>query len=328
MMDEQEIAARLQTIKGYASATIAEADAVLLGLEAEPPPVEPPPVEPDGGNGGDIPPPSTQHVYLDPLWGGPIGSGGLKVRENMEWKGKEPRWEEKTDYVNPKMWNMNVTEIQYIGLNIPKQVRLFNPIFENITGAQHFIYLNHGHPEERNTIDFVIFGGFTKGMKAKNTWAEFKASKILIEDHVIEGSCSFQQYVRQRHGRQLVMVGGRGKGTVACRGWCHYVDVPGVAGQSWAGPLPYRSKDWMKIHTGADGPMAGKAYQGTELMYFGARSAKALVGVPSYDQPSKYPALNNIVHPDVGSCELKEEKGTKREGLVGYRELWGKAGLL
>jgi hypothetical protein len=321
-IDEAEFGLRLNRIKGHSSAIIAEADALLLAMEGEPPPIEPEPPEPA------VEPPKGQHVYLDPIWGGPIGAGGRKVRENVEWKGKQPSWEEKTDYVNPKFYNMTVTDREYIGQNIPKGVRLFNPIFENITGAEHFIYLNHGHSEEKNTVDFVIFGGWSKGLKAKETWSEFKATRILIEDHVIEGSCSFNQMIRQRHGRQLVAVGGRGLKPISCRGWCHYVDVPGVTGQSWAGPLPPRSVDWMKEHTGADGPMAGKAFQATELMYFGPRLAKAVVGLPSYNQPSKHQALNNIVHPDVSPCELKEEKGTKREALSGFRELWKMAGLL
>lgn len=323
MMDEQEVARRLNAIKDHAADIEAEADALLAAMEGDPPPVEPPEPEP-----GNPEPPSTQHVYLDPLWGGPIGAGSRKVVENAEWKGKSPSWAADTDYVNPKFYNTNVTDREYIGQNIPKNVRLFNPIFENITGAEHFIYINHGHSEEKNEIGLVIFGGFSKGLKAKETWAEFKATRILIEDHVIEGTCASNQYVRQRHGRQLVMVGGRGKGPITCRGWCHYVDVPGCTVQSWAGPLPYRSVDWMKLHSGAEGPMAGKAYQGTELMYFGERVDKALVGVPSYNQPSKYPALNNVVHPKVNPCELKDEKGTKREALGGFRELWRQAGLL
>ena len=313
MMDEQEATRRLQKIQELAASIDAEADALLQAME-----------DPDG----DTSPPSTQHVYLDPLWGGPIGAGGQKVVENAEWKGKEPKWADNTDYVNPKIWNHNGGSSYLIGDRIGRNVRLFNPIFENITGFSFLMYINHGHAEERNELGLVIFGGYSKGLKVKAAWAEFKASRILIEDHVTEGTCSFNQYVRQRHGRQLVMIGGRGKGTVAARGWCHYVDVPGVAGQSWAGPLPYRSADWMKMHTGEDGPWAGKAYQGTELMYFGPRLVKAEVGTPSYNQPSTYPALNNIVHPDVSPCEPKEEKGTEREELSGFRELWKRADLL
>ena len=321
-MNEQEAAERLRKIQEHAAAIDAEADALLQAMEGEPPP------DPDGGNGGDIPPPELQHVYLDPLFGGPIGSNGKKVVEKAEWRGKQPQWTENTDYVNPVFSNMNVPDREYIGQNIPKNVRLFNPIFENITCPEHFIYLNHGHPEERNEVGFVIFGGFSKGIKAKETWAEFKATRILIEDHVQEGSCSSNDYVRGRHGRQIVMVGGRAKCKTHLRGWCHWVDVPGMTVNSWSGPLPYRSKDWMKLHTGEEGPYKGKAYMATELMYFGPRVSKAIVGLPSWTQPSTYPALNNIVHPDVASCELKVEKGTKRQALGGFRELWQMAGLL
>jgi hypothetical protein len=325
-MDEQDAKAALQRIKGHiveigehAAEAEIEVDALLAAMEGEPP--DPSPELPEK------PAVDTQHVYLDPIWGGPIGSGSRKVVENSEWKGKSPRFAADTDYVNPRFYNMSVTDREYIGQDIPKNVRLFNPTFENITGAEHFIYINMGHSEEKNEIGLVIFGGYSKGLKAKETWAEFKATRILIEDHVVEGTCASNQYVRQRHGRQLVMVGGRGKGLISCRGWCHYIDVPGSPAQSWAGPLPYRSVDWMKMHTGEDGPWKGKAYQGTELMYFGARVTKATVGLPSYKQPSDYEALNNVVHPAVRDVELKDEKGTKREALGGFRELWKRAGL-
>jgi hypothetical protein len=317
MMDEQDAARRLNKIKGHASGIISEADALLAAMEGEPPPVEP----------GNPEPPKTQHAYLDPLWGGPIGSNGRKVVENAEWKGKEPQWADNTDYVNPKIWNHTTSDNYMIGDRIGTNVRLFNPIFENLTGFNYFMYINHGHPEERNELGLVIFGGYSKGLKAKAAWAEFKATRILIEDHVVEGSCSFNQYVRQRHGRQLVMIGGRGKATIAARGWCHYVDVPGAVGQSWSGPLPYRSEDWMKMHTGEDGPWKGKAWQGTELMYFGKGLTKALVGVPSGDQKSTYPALDNVVHPSVSPVEKKVEKNTTT-GELSWRELWKRAGLL
>jgi hypothetical protein len=275
-------------------------------------------------------PPKLQHIYLDPLWGGPIGSGSRRVIEGSkaEWKGKPPSWQENTDYVNPKMWDYKVSGRDYIGDRIPTGVRLFNPIFENITNIDYMMYINHGHAEERNTVNFVIFGGYSKGVKAKGAWAEFKTSKTLIEDHVIDGSCGFGQYVRQRHGRQLVMVGGRGKGIVAARGWCHWIDVPDVTAQSWAGPLPYRSKDWMKMHTGEEGPWAGKAWQGTELLYAGKTVKKAVLGVPSGGQKSTYPSLNCSVHPDLDLDEKEAVKGTKREALGGFRDLWRKAGLL
>jgi hypothetical protein len=317
-MDEQDVAGRLSKIKFHAAAITDEADALLAAMEDGNPGPNPEP--PDQ----IVDPPSTQHVYLDPIWGGPIGSKGRRVVEGdkCEWKGKAPQWSENTDYINPKLWACKSDELGFVGDRIPTGVRLFNPIFENIVCSDHFFYINHGHDEEKNIIDFVIFGGVSRNVKAKKTWGEFKASRLLIEDHVVDEGCSFGQYLRQRHGRQLVMVGGRGKGEIATRGWAHYVDVPGATGQLWSGNLPAKSKDWIP-----EKDKGGGAYQCSELCYMSERLKKVTVGQES-TKKDDWPAKNNLVHPDVRDVDMKNEDGTKREAIGGWRDLWRKAGLL
>lgn len=128
--------------------------------------------------------------------------------------------------------------------------------------------------------------------------------------------------MRWRHGNRLVMIGGKGQGEIATRGWAHWVNVPGAIGQHWSGNLPAKSKDWIP-----EKDKGGGKYQCSELCYMGERLKSVTVGEPS-TKDDDYPALNCIVHPDVRDVNLKNHKGTKREEINSFRDLWRKAGLL
>jgi hypothetical protein len=157
-----------------------------------------------------------------------------------------------------------------------------------------------------------------------------KATKWLLEGHEVDPSCKYSQYVRQRHARQFVGVGGKAHGIVAVRGWAHLVDIEGVTGQSWSGPLTYRSKDWIEQRGGHgdDDKFKGKAWQGSELIYFGPNVSRVKLGEPSGGQPSTYPALNNYIDPNIQHVEEGVHEKTHRASLSGFRQLWQMAGLL
>jgi hypothetical protein len=293
------------------------------------PPIDPPP-----------PPIEGKEWWKDEVWGGDIGSGNRRVIEGdkAQFIGKPPSFSENTDYVNPVFAKFNTAASgrgEYIGERIPTGVRLINPTFENIDAAGYFIYLNHGHDEEKNQLFLVIAGGHATNVRAGKAFAEVKGSVYLCDGLEVDQNCKFGQYWRHRHGRQGVVRGGKSHGEIAAKAWCFFADVPGCSGQSWAGILPPRFKGgidggWGRLHGGTDSAFAGGAWQCTEGMYFGPGLKEVRVGIKAFsvEEKNKYPAFDNIVHPShEGQVKFEKHQGTIYKELEHYKQLWAKYGF-
>jgi len=289
------------------------------------------------GNGDGADP--SRNFALDPIWGGPIGSGGRKVVEKKEWS-RRPigDLEEDTDYVDCKQHDYTASGSgvsRAWGDRIPQRVRFFNLVVSKVT-ADYWAYINHGlyEPGTRkggtNGLFLAIDGLTFDGCRIKGAGLEMKASVYLVRNPVVLPSTQMGQLGRKRHGRQSIWIGGDAAGNeIAFRGWCDVCDVKDAVFVGWGGPLPYRSVDWTKLHNGTSSPWAGKAWEGEEGLYIGPRVKSGTLSKPSGGQETKFPALDCIVHPEAAG-RVKALAGTKNlltEAIADYRTLWSRYGF-